>query len=101
MFANQYEEHLAHSAPCSSRWDGFDRGTDWADEVVTTIVIGRMTSESGHRVQLEITEFDDGDTEAKVLVNGKVVFCELEDNASKARARAITVGRWWMAGCPA
>ena len=30
MFANQYEEHLAHSAPCSSRWDGFDRGdTDW------------------------------------------------------------------------
>ena len=30
MFTNQYEEHLAHSAPCSSRWDGFDRGdTDW------------------------------------------------------------------------
>lgn len=23
---DQYEEHLAHSAPCSSRWDGFDRG---------------------------------------------------------------------------
>lgn len=23
---DQYEEHLAHSAPCSSQWDGFDRG---------------------------------------------------------------------------
>ena len=30
MYANQYEEHLAHSAPCASRWDGFDRGdADW------------------------------------------------------------------------
>lgn len=26
MWLNQYEEHLAHSAPCNSRWDGFDRG---------------------------------------------------------------------------
>ena len=23
---NQYEEHLAHSAPCTSRFDGFDCG---------------------------------------------------------------------------
>lgn len=30
MFTNQYEEHLAHSAPCASRWDGLDRGdADW------------------------------------------------------------------------
>jgi hypothetical protein len=30
---NQYEEHLSHSAPCNSRWDGFDRGdADWAYE---------------------------------------------------------------------
>lgn len=30
MHATQYEEHLAHSAPCASRWDGFDRGdADW------------------------------------------------------------------------
>lgn len=26
MSTNQYEEHLAHSEPCASRWDGFDRG---------------------------------------------------------------------------
>lgn len=26
MFADQYEEHLADSSPCASRWDGFDRG---------------------------------------------------------------------------
>ncbi len=26
MFTDQYEEHLAHSTPCNSRWDGFDRG---------------------------------------------------------------------------
>ena len=35
MHANQYEEHLAHSAPCASRWDGFDRGDagwDYAEE---------------------------------------------------------------------
>jgi len=101
MFANQYEEHLA-SQPDNSRWDGFDRGTDWADEdVAVTTVIGRMTSESGHRVQVEITEFAEGDAEAVVRINGKRVFCDLEDNAVKARARAITVGRWWMAGCPA
>ncbi len=100
MFANQYEEHLA-SQPDNSRWDGFDRGTDWADEVVTTTVIGRMTSEAGLRVQVEITEFDEGDAEATVRVNGKVVFSDLEDTPAKARARAITVGRWWMAGCPA
>lgn len=23
---NQYYEHLSDSSPCSSRWDGFDRG---------------------------------------------------------------------------
>ena len=30
MYTDQYEEHLAHSAPCASRWDRFDRGdVDW------------------------------------------------------------------------
>jgi hypothetical protein len=30
MYSNQYEEHVAQSAPCNSRWDGFDRGdADW------------------------------------------------------------------------
>lgn len=31
MPVDQYEEHLAHSAPCNSRFDGFDRG-DQGDE---------------------------------------------------------------------
>ena len=101
MFANQYEEHLS-SQPDNSRFDGFDRGTDWADEMTPiTTIIGRMTSESGHRVVVEITEFAEGDAEATVRVNNKTVFSDLESNAAKARARAITVGRWWMAGCPA
>jgi hypothetical protein len=26
VYTDQYEEHLAHSTPCASRWDGFDRG---------------------------------------------------------------------------
>lgn len=26
MYTDQYEEHLAHSAPCTSRWDGWDCG---------------------------------------------------------------------------
>ena len=26
MFDDQYQEHLSQSAPCASRWDGFDRG---------------------------------------------------------------------------
>ena len=53
MHANQYEEHLAHSAPCASRWDGLDRGdADWdyeeerraqneADEAALTMKIER------------------------------------------------------------
>jgi len=23
QYADQYTEHLAHSAPCASRWDGY------------------------------------------------------------------------------
>jgi hypothetical protein len=30
---DKYQEHLAHSAPCSSAWDGFDRGDDDHDLV--------------------------------------------------------------------
>ena len=97
MFANQYEEHLAHSAPCSSQWDGFDRGTVWADEQVevTTLIIGRMTNGAGQRVVIEEILCGD-DTYHSVLVDGDRVFWE--DNN---RQRAVTVARWWMAGCPA
>lgn len=97
MFTNQYEEHIAHSAPCNSRWDGFDRGDDArADERDQGVrCIGRMTNEAGQRVEI-IEAFDSSDLWHSVLVDGRQVFFE-EDN----RARAITVARWWMDGCPA
>jgi hypothetical protein len=97
MFANHYEEHLA-SQPDNSRFDGFDRGTVWADEDTTPVerVIGRMTSESGHRVVVKEVQFDEGDAEHSVYINGRRVFCDLD-----CRAQAIQVARWWMAGCPA
>ena len=98
MYANQYEEHQAHSAPCASRWDGFDRGTDWAaeDNEIAQRVIGRMTSESGHRVEVIIYEGGSADGYAEVRVNGKEVFGEFE-----GLQRALTVGRWWLNGCSA
>lgn len=96
MYANQYEEHLA-SQPDNSRWDGFDRGTVWADEPsFYERIIGRMTSEAGQRVVIREIEFEAGDCEYSVYVNGDRVFCELDD-----RVRAIRVARWWMDGCPA
>jgi len=93
MFATKYEEHLAHSAPCSSRWDGFDRGDDCQEKDQGSRVIGRMTSGGGYRV--EITELWDGDWSGyEVHVDGKrVLFSSYKDEA-------ITVARWWMAGCP-
>lgn len=31
---DKLQEHIAHSAPCASRWDGFDRGDRYdADEL--------------------------------------------------------------------
>ena len=101
MFANQYEEHLAHSAPCNSRWDGFDRGTVWADEKeeaddIQIVVIGRMTNNAGQRVVIEEVTFGPSEVYHTVLVNGAKVFWELN-----SRQQAITVARWWMAGCPA
>lgn len=96
MFANQYEEHVAHSAPCASRWDGFDRGTLWDDEPgFTERVIGRMTNEAGQRVVIREVDFE-VDKEYSVWVGGARVFCDLD-----CKDRAITVARWWMDGCPA
>lgn len=96
MFTNQYEEHLA-SQPDESRWDGFDRGDFGQDDFgPVEHVIGRMTNGAGQRVVIRAVNFGEGDTEYSVYVDGDRVFCELDD-----RARAITVARWWMAGCPA
>jgi hypothetical protein len=95
MFANQYEEHLA-SQPDNSRWDGFDRGTVWANESPSTRVIGRMTNEAGQRVEILEVEFSEGEADYSVFVNNNRVFFD-----SNCRQRAVVVARWWMDGCPA
>ena len=94
MYTNQYEEHLAHSAPCNSRWDGFDRGD--TNDVIDqgSKVIGRMTSEAGYKVEV-IELWSDSDRFYEVYINGRrVLFTE-------DRSKALVVGRWWLAGCPA
>lgn len=98
MYANQYEEHLAHSASCNSRWDGFDRGDLDAVDCAADQgerVIGRMTNEAGKRVVI-VEQYCDDFRNYQVHIDGKCVFDNSED-----RTRAITVARWWMAGCPA
>lgn len=98
MYANQLAEHIAHSEQDNSRWDGFDRGTTWADEQwATERCIGRMTNEAGQRVVINETSFSDSsDRHYAVLVDNAQVFSAYDD-----KARAVTVARWWMAGCPA
>lgn len=64
----QWEEHLAHSWPCSSRFDGWDRG-DRADE------------ERDQGCRVEITEWWSGyDSAYTVSVDGVVVH-DTEDQA--------------------
>ena len=93
MFTNQYEEHLAHSAPCNSKWDGFDRGTVWADEeFYSETVIGRMTNAAGQRVVIA-EEIARDDTFYRVEVDGECVFFE-----QCPRYRAVNVARSWMNG---
>lgn len=93
MFADQYEEHLAHSAPCSSRWDGFDRGDLGREEPgVIETVIGRMTNKAGQRVVIICNTVEYSDFYS-VLVDGECVFFEEDD-----RAGAVCVARQWMSG---
>jgi hypothetical protein len=94
MYATQYEEHIAHSASCNSRWDGFDRGD--ANDVVETPTercIGRMTNAAGQRITIIETDFGT-DKEFAVYVDGSKVFADFD-----CRVRAIQVARWWMDGC--
>jgi hypothetical protein len=85
---NQYEEHLAHSAPCSSRWDGYDRGDQMVDEVHES-VIGRMTSVTGRKVVITLATigYDDWYT---VTVDDMTVYCD------QGRDKAIETARSWM-----
>ena len=95
MHANQHEEHLAHSAPCSSRWDGFDRGDDnnAEDKDQGTRVIGRMNSNRGKVVVLELW---DGDwTGYELRIGGVLVF------STGDRNQALVAGRWWVKNFPA
>lgn len=94
MFSSQYEEHLAHSAPCSSRWDGFDRGDigNHEERDQGSRVIGRMSSSRG---RVEVVElWSDDLTQYEVTVDGNRV------HSTDDRAQALTVGRWWVNGCP-
>jgi len=93
MFSNQYEEHLA-SQPDNSRWDGFDRGDSESGPDQGSRVIGRMTSGGGYRVSI-IESWCDDYTDYEVHVDGRRV------HLTEDRAQAVTVARWWMAGCPA
>lgn len=95
MNAAHYAEHLAHSAPCASRWDGYDRGDiGYADDAATTEVIGRVTRPDGKKV--EIVKHDDG----RALVVYEVIFDGRIAHTCDDRAEAVTVARWWVAGCP-
>jgi len=90
---NHYQEHLAHSAPCTSRWDGFDRGdTDFTVDSGSK-VIGRMTSGGGYKVEI-IETWSGCYADFDVLVDGKRV------HNTEDRATAIVVARWWLNGCP-
>ena len=94
MYSSQYEEHLAHSAPCASRWDGFDRGDLVNDERDQgSRVIGRMDSSRGRVVVTEL--WSDDWTGYEVAVDGRRV------HSADDRAEALAVARWWVKGCPA
>jgi hypothetical protein len=94
MHTSQYEEHLAHSAPCSSRWDGFDRGDDPNDPNAPKEqgekIIGRMTNAANQRVVI-VEEWDGLKTHHKVMIDDQCVFHEEDD-----RENAFISARWWM-----
>ena len=87
---NQYNEHMAHSAPCTSRFDGFDCG-DLGREVSDqgTRVVGRMTATQGYKV--EIIECWNGDFSMhQILVAGMVV------QTAEDYPEAVIVARRWL-----
>ena len=90
---DQYQEHLQHSQPDNSRWDGFCRGDTDPTMDSGSKVIGRMTSGGGYKV--EIVECWSGHYAGfEVLVDGNRV------HSTENRANAIVVARWWLNGCP-
>ncbi len=87
-------EHLADTAPCNSRFDGFDRGDTDFEPDMGQRTVGRMTSGGGYRVEI-IEYWCDVMSHYEVLIDGNRV------HSTDDRANAVIVARWWMNGCPA
>jgi len=87
-------EHLRDSAPCASRWDGFDRGDTDFEPDMGHRTIGRMTSGGGYRVEI-VEYWCDEMRHYEVLIDGNRV------HSTDDRGNAVIVARWWMDGCPA
>ena len=87
---NQYDEHIRDSAPCSSRWDGYDRG-DLGREVSDqgTRVVGRMTVSQGYKVEI-VECWSDYDSIYQILVAGMVV------QTAEDYPEAVIVARRWL-----
>ena len=98
MYANQYEEHIAHSAyDHAEQFAGFDRAEPLA-QCSGTDIVGRMRSESGARVEIVCAWYvsEDFDRESfAVLIDGEQVSDDYDTKEDAAK-----VARWWLDGCP-
>lgn len=100
-FTQQIEnEDFERSYNPQDRFEGFDRGD--AGRIEDDVdcgerIIGRLTSEAGQRIVVRELWHDDL-IAYEVLVDGSCVYSDFE---AADRERALTVGRWWLAGCPA
>ena len=59
MYIDKYEEHVADSAPCASRWDGFDRGDTDANLEPTDAFVDTLSplqDASTHELVLELID---------------------------------------------
>jgi len=86
----QYDEHIRDSAPCSSRWDGYDRG-DLGREISDqgTRVVGRMTATQGYKVEI-VECWNDYDCIYQILVAGMLV------QTAEDYPEAVIVARRWL-----
>lgn len=86
---NQYTEHLAHSAPCNSQYDGYEHNDNYDLMTIGKQVIGRMTNHSGNRVEI-IECWCDNEYDYEVRVNKRIVHMTINRN------NALTVAKQWM-----
>jgi hypothetical protein len=87
---NQYDEHIRDSAPCTSRFDGFDCG-DLEVSDQGTRVVGRMTATQGYKVEI-VECWSDYDSIYQILVAGMVV------QTAEDYPEAVIVARRWLTG---